>query len=165
MTLKIDHLLGRQFIYGRQDCYALMREFYQDNFGIEMRDYACPDSWHDDGALNLMAENIEDEGFKVVPDFNLRDFRVGDLLLMAMFTPVGSHMAVYIGDGQVLHHMLGRLSEVTPLRGEAINTLIGVYRHPKVQADLGEPPPADIREFMSPMARARLEKRLAAKGL
>jgi cyclophilin family peptidyl-prolyl cis-trans isomerase len=48
-----------------------------------------------------------DTGFATVPADE--PLAVGDLLLMSLERPL-NHIAVYVGDGQILHHVRGRLS-------------------------------------------------------
>lgn len=161
--MDFSHLIGIEWKEGRNDCYALIRRFYGDLFGVEMRDYASPTAWCSDPTVNLIMDNCRDEGFHPVPDHNMVDFRFGDLLILQTWTPQPSHCSIYVGDGKVLHHYVGRRSEVSPLRGEALNTLVAVLRHPGVKFEAPPPPTQDLRDFLSPMARARLEKRLAAQ--
>ncbi len=49
--VKYDHLLHKQFKYGKQDCFTLLRDFYRDNFDILLPNYARP--------KKLLAERLE----------------------------------------------------------------------------------------------------------
>lgn len=128
--IEYQHLLGKQFEMGKQDCYALVREFYRDNFQIELPDYARPDRWWEAG-LNLYYEHFEKEGFKPV-DVPLTQLQVGDCLLMAFQCTFPNHCGIYIGRGKIIHHMYRQLSREDYLRGAYRNGLLAVARHKDV---------------------------------
>lgn len=151
--LKYNHLLGRKFIYGRQDCYAFVRDFYKDNFNIEMTNYARPMDWWDHG-LNLYYDNFYVEGFRVVDDHPVA-WRPGDVILMAIMSKVGNHAAVIVENGKIAHHMIGRLSAVDSYAGLYRNTTIGVFRHKDVDLRR-QATPTDIREILPDAVRQKL---------
>jgi len=130
MTLKYDHLLGLPYVPGSTDCYGIVRRFYHDNFGIEMKDYARPAEWWDHG-LNLYMDHFHAEGFRVV-DVPLREVRPGDGFLIAVRSKVPNHAAVYVGDNQILHHPQGRFSTVEPYAGIWRNFTCAIVRHKDV---------------------------------
>ena len=127
MTLKIDHLKGMQFSHGERDCYEILRDFYADNFGLTLSAYARPDGWWDKG-MNLYMEHVYAEGFIQIEDHPLH-WRPGDLILMAIRSPVANHSAIWLGQNQILHHFIDRLSNVEMYRGLWKNTTVGVFRH------------------------------------
>lgn len=153
MILTYEHLLGRGFEHGKQDCYSLVRDFYQDNFGLTLTDYARPDDWWWSG-LNLYADNFHTEGFRVVDD-HPRDYRPADLFLIAVKSEVPNHAAIHLGDGRILHHFYGRFSEVIPYKGIWRNNTTAVIRHkdvPDLRKALHQ---VDLREFL-PAHKRRL---------
>jgi proteasome lid subunit RPN8/RPN11 len=120
--IAIPPLAGRKFRHGpsgtdnRGDCYALIRDYYFVAHGIDLPDFPRTWNWWLDPACNLYEEGFATAGFTPVPK---TDVRVGDIGLIAI--PIkaqdGSalplrvvHGAIYVGDGQVLHHKHGRLS-------------------------------------------------------
>lgn len=140
MKLRYAHLEGRQFVHGSADCYGLCRDFYRDNLGLELTNYARPDFWWDSG-LNLYMDNFEAEGFEVLHGPS-RDWQVCDAFLIARGAKSGvaTHAAVYIGGDKILHHYHGRLSNVEPFVGVWRNKMVAALRHKSMRdyrPDLG----------------------------
>jgi cell wall-associated NlpC family hydrolase len=156
MALKIDHLEGLEFNIETRNCYHLVRDVYRDNFGIELPDFPCPTDWYEKG-LDLYARLAPDVGFDIIHD-HPRDWRAGDIILMAIGTSTGSHVALVLDNGNIFHHLVGQRSRVTSYGGLFRNTTVGVYRH----RDVAKMKPAehlvDIREFLPPHVLRRLEK-------
>ena len=153
--LKYEHLLGRTFSHGSQDCYGLVREFYRDNFNIELTDYTRPDDWWDEG-LNLYMDHFHDEGFHVVDD-HPAEWRPGDIILMSIRSTVANHAAILLEDGMLIHHMFGRLSELSSYRGVFRNNTVAVVRHKNVDyspaetsVELMELIPDELRRQLTP---------------
>ena len=99
-------LIGRQFCKMSVDCYALVKDYYEQELGIVLKDYERPAVWHEIGR-SILIEVHEDCGFKEIP---LADVQPNDLLLMQIGASVPNHVAVYVGKNQILHHVEGRLS-------------------------------------------------------
>jgi proteasome lid subunit RPN8/RPN11 len=98
-------LVGREFLHGVLDCYALVRDYYAEALGLVLTDYARDDEWWLKNQ-NLYLEHFEREGFVVVTDAP----RQHDAFLMQVASQVPNHAAVYLGEGVILHHVMGRLS-------------------------------------------------------
>ena len=98
-------LTGRVFAHGLLDCYSLIRDYYWLTLGIQLPDFPRVDDWWHKGQ-NLYMEGFESAGFVRVDG----EPRLHDGLLMQMRSPVPNHGAVYVGDGYVLQHLVGRLS-------------------------------------------------------
>ena len=124
--MTIDKYLGRPFVAGITDCYSLVRDFYKEEFGIELTNYARYDGWWNDG-LNLYVDNFKKEGFYVVDDSE--EFLYGDLFLIALNSPVPCHAAIYVGDNKVLHHVQNRLSKIDVYKGLWRNFTLLRIRH------------------------------------
>jgi len=127
MDLKFEHLVGRDFIHGSDDCYGLQRQFWKDNFELDFPDYARPDNWWDQG-MDLYSDNFADCGFHVMevrPD----KVQLADVFLMAVRSRVSNHAAVYVGGGKILHHFIGRRSEVIEYSGLWRNKTTAILRH------------------------------------
>lgn len=108
---------GRVFAHGILDCYALCRDWYSREMGLELPDDDRDDGWWNTG-LNTYVDGFEKNGFyKVTPEINVRNLRRGDAVLMQISSPVPNHAAVYLGEGKILHHVYGRLSQITPYGG------------------------------------------------
>jgi proteasome lid subunit RPN8/RPN11 len=100
-------LEGREFSHGVLDCYTIVRDYYQRELGIELKDYARPDNWWLKG-LNLYRDNIGESEFIEVKDGSLQ---LHDFLLIQVASPVANHGAIYLGtNNMILHHVMHRIS-------------------------------------------------------
>lgn len=100
-------LVGRQYSWGVLDCYSLIRDWYQRERGITLPDFDREFEFWKRG-LNTYVDNIAAAGFR--PLGAHEDWAAGDVFLCRMRSDVPNHGGLYIGDGMVLHHMMGRLS-------------------------------------------------------
>lgn len=97
-------LVGRVFSHGVLDCYAIIRDWYAQERGIELMEFERHDKWWERGG-NLYMQNFGRAGFQVTEDLH-----PGAVLLMQLGSPVPNHAAIYLGDDMILHHVQGRLS-------------------------------------------------------
>lgn len=102
-------LVGRPFHHGILDCWSLCRDWYAQEFQLELPDPERRDNWWDDGHSDLYTENLAAAGFTPI---SVSDIQRGDLILMQVRSRnlVPNHAGIYLGDGLMLHHMHGRLS-------------------------------------------------------
>lgn len=98
-------LVGRTFSHGVLDCYSLVRDWYKQELDTELPDFDRRDDWWNRGG-NLYVDNFQKAGFEVVRG----PIEFGDIIFMQIRSPVPNHAAVYIGDGQIIHHVANRLS-------------------------------------------------------
>jgi cell wall-associated NlpC family hydrolase len=154
--IKFEHLTAREFDEQSQNCFHLLRELYMDNWGIELSDIPCPVDYYEQ-RMNLYAPIAESEGFFPL-HCHPREYLPGDVFLMAIGSPYGNHVAVLLDDGQIVHHLYGQLSTVTPYGGMFRNTTIGVYRHKDVPINNDPTDQVDFRELLSPVWQERLAK-------
>jgi proteasome lid subunit RPN8/RPN11 len=91
------NLLERPFSFGWNDCYSLVRDY----LGSDLPDF--PRIMAD--AERLFLEQFESLGFRVVSDL-----QTGDVILMKIRAKGPNHAAIYLGEGQILHHLVDRLS-------------------------------------------------------
>lgn len=117
-------LVGRQFAHGILDCYTLLRDFYARELGIALRDYPRDDEWWKRGE-NLYEKHFREEGFAEIAD----EPRRGDVFLMQIRSEEMNHAGVYLGDGQMLHHLHGRPSEKVPYGGYWLQRTTKTIRH------------------------------------
>lgn len=118
-------LVGRPWSIGVLDCYTLIRDFYREEFRIELPDFERHDAFWERGEEKYL-ENVESAGFFRVLDNSLRR---GDVLLFQLMSEVVSHGAVYLGDDMMLHHLRGRLSSREIFGGYYRKYCTHVYRH------------------------------------
>lgn len=155
MNLIFDHLLGREYAPGRQHCYSLVRDFFRDNFALELSDYAIPHDWDAD-RLNLIEMIYEREGFRKLMDWSLKDLRPADVLCVAVRSANPNHFVINLGDNQVLHHPLMQLSTVAPMRDYWRLSTCFVLRHPSVPDLRPTFPSTSIQELLDARYRPQI---------
>jgi proteasome lid subunit RPN8/RPN11 len=99
-------LIGRHFHHGVLDCLTLIQDYYRDTVGITLPAYEREDYWWLKGQ-NLYLDLYHDCGFDLVEN---GPPRLHDVLLMMVGARVPNHGAIWLGDGCILHHQMGRLS-------------------------------------------------------
>ena len=129
--LKYEHLLGKPHVWGSTDCLSLFRDFYAENFGIHITNYARPSNWSSE-KIDLMRLCYEREGFNMISDWKLKDLRPADVLCMAIGERNANHFALYLGDDRLIHHLYGRFSSEEVFRDFYRNTTCYLLRHPDV---------------------------------
>lgn len=120
-------LVGRTWSHGVLDCYAIVRDWYKQERGIDLLDFERHDDWWAHGG-DLYAENFAKAGFR---EISLAEIGIGDVILMKLKSPVTNHSAVYLGDGLILHHLHGRLSSRDLYSGLWQKITTHVLRHEK----------------------------------
>lgn len=146
--LKYEHLLDLPFIWGAQDCLTLFRQFYLENFGIAIRNYARPVDWSSD-ELDLMELCHEREGFEKITEWKIKDVRPGDILCMPIGERNPNHFAIYIGNDELIHHLSNRLSSKETFRDFWRNHTSYILRHPDVPDLRPVYPDVDIMELLN----------------
>jgi cell wall-associated NlpC family hydrolase len=145
--MQYQHLVGRSFLYGVRDCYSMVVEFYRDNFGIELTNYARPSDWRSD-MRDIIRDVYERDGFFMITDWKPKDLRPGDILACAVGESSPNHLVIYVGDNTVVHHLWGQLSRDDPFRDFFRNTTCFVLRHPDVPDLRPVLPETDIRSLL-----------------
>lgn len=103
-------LIGRIFEYGITDCYTLVVDYYREKFNIDVEDFdrLSLDWWKDYGTT--YTELYTRAGFNLV-----NEIKEHDLLVMAMNSDEPNHYAIYLGNNNILHHAVNRLSCIEPI--------------------------------------------------
>lgn len=154
--MKYEHLLGRRFDLGRKDCFDLVMSFYLDNFGINIKNYARPRDWRARD-LDLISQLYEREGFFKVQDWTLATLHPGDLLCMAINSPVANHMAVYLGGNRIVHHLLNSHSADETLRDFWRKCTVYVLRHRDVNVEEPVKTAVPLQEIIRERNRVQLK--------
>lgn len=106
-------LIGRPFVHGLHDCYGIVRDYFAA-LGIPLSDYPRAYGWWDDpDGPDMYRDNFDAEGFiQIASGFDdaRARLREHDLILMNIRARRDNHMAVYLGGGVILHHLINQLS-------------------------------------------------------
>jgi proteasome lid subunit RPN8/RPN11 len=120
-------LIGRPFVYGVMDCYSLVRDYYLEKLGIKLPLISYTPNWAHTGS-DLYTMNLPKNDFVQVSP----PLQEHDLILMQLRARVPNHIAIYIGDGLMLHHPQAHLSGLHPYiceQGYYAKNTVGFYRH------------------------------------
>ena len=116
-------LMGRQWEYGKQDCFSLLRDYYQ-LLGIKIPDFPRPESL--ERTESIFLKHAKAVGFERVP---FEDRKPHDVLIMRLGTKTPMHAAIYVGRDRILHQRMNGISAVEPLRQYYWQRTAAVYRH------------------------------------
>ena len=123
------HLRGRVFEYGKADCGALIRDAFM-LMGIDLPDHTRGDI-DDDAEHEYLRKHFERVGFVRVSD----DLRGGDVILTS-YGGHANHAALYLGDGQILHHAYNQLSRREPFNQWWSERIDSVWRLPEFEPEM-----------------------------
>jgi proteasome lid subunit RPN8/RPN11 len=119
---------GRQWHYGIHDCYSLLKDFYKNEFCIELDDYDRGEEMEwESPDWNMFERNFQSQGFAPCE----APFQKGDMLLMQLQSPTPNHVGVMaIPEQNIFYqHLLDRLSEASIYGGYWAKVTSKVLRH------------------------------------
>jgi proteasome lid subunit RPN8/RPN11 len=125
-----DDYVGRDWVYGINDCYGLVRDWYRQERGIILDDFARgepgetkKEDW------NVFCESFESQGFTRLSPHGIK-FQAGDVLLMQIASPNPNHLGlIFDADKQeFMQHLRDRPSSIYPYGGFWSQHTIGVLR-------------------------------------
>lgn len=129
----VARLRGRVFNYGVHDCAAIIKDAYA-LANVELTD--CPRTDLDqDKQNNALMRQLQDTGFYRVDD--IQTMQAGDVLLTSLGGNA-DHAALYLGNGEMLHHAYEMLSRREPYNAFWQRQLHSVWRHPTWQPEMIE---------------------------
>lgn len=123
------HLRGRVFEYGKADCGALIRDAFM-LMGVDLPDHKRGDI-DDDAEHEYLRKHFERVGFVRVSD----GLRGGDVILTS-YGGHANHAALYLGDGQILHHAYNQLSRREPFNQWWSERIDSVWRLPEFKPEM-----------------------------
>ena len=141
-------LIGRDYHHGYQDCYSIIRDFYNRELGIKLLDFERQDGWWSDkDHKSLYLENLDAAGF-----YEVSEPQYGDMLICNMGrTEHPNHAIIWLGDQWqlkseestscfggplILHHPYGRKS-VREIFGQQWQERVAkVVRHREMKYEL-----------------------------
>lgn len=98
---------GREYVWRIHDCYSLVRDWYKREWGLHLPDFDRDPFFWEKGQ-SLYEDNYANCGFVKLID---QPLQVGDLLLIQVMSKVPNHGAIYVGNGEIIHHVHNRLSK------------------------------------------------------
>ena len=113
---KINPYLGRQWEWGRNDCYSLIKDWYEKELNIVLSPFRRYELELMDRGWDRFQENFREQGFRDiiqgVPNKN-ESIKRNDIIMMAIRSNNINHIGVYIDEvnNLFLHHLQDRLSE------------------------------------------------------
>jgi len=125
-------LLCREFVYGVEDCWQLVSDWFAQEKGVLLPWFPRPpDGWWNTEGESPYLEAAKAYGFTVKPiaEIGLSALRPGDVLLMQIAGKRVNHSGVYTGGGQILHHLYGMLSVEEQLNEGLQRRITHVGRH------------------------------------
>jgi proteasome lid subunit RPN8/RPN11 len=103
----ISPLIGRQWVWGVSDCWTLARDWYKQEWDLELRDWSRPVDPQAFAREPMFERCFEETGFV---DVTGSQIEIGDLLLISLQYSQLNHCAVYVGSQMILQHTGGRIS-------------------------------------------------------
>ena len=103
-------LIGREFVPGVMDCYAMIRGYYHQAFKKKLVDFPRDAEWWENGGT-LFVDGFKKAGFYAISKEQLQP---GDVMLMQIRSKTPNHGAVILENGLMLHHVHGQLSRKEP---------------------------------------------------
>jgi hypothetical protein len=122
--MDLSKYIGRE--YERYNCFDLAKEFYLDIYGLELKNYFEGPVPSRKDIESLVITNKGDFIQVEKPEF-------GDLVIIKLFG-YSSHMAIYIGEGKIIHSMKKVGSGMESL-AKYSKMVDGFYRHRELGND------------------------------
>jgi proteasome lid subunit RPN8/RPN11 len=101
-----EPLVGREFVWGKNDCYSLIRDWFKQERKITLPNFPRTWKFWEQGQA-LYDDNFAQAGFV---EIKAEEATIGDCILVALKGNVSTHAAVITGPDEILHHVYHRLS-------------------------------------------------------
>ena len=127
---EFNRYIGRKFEIGNTDCYSLVRDFYESELRVSLGHYYRDQNWKSH-LEELFDKHFENEGFFEVSSLTKYD--------CVLFNSGGdkpcSHIALYLGNGLILHQPARSYSRIESLTGRHLKLIKKVIRNKNVRAN------------------------------
>jgi proteasome lid subunit RPN8/RPN11 len=123
--------IGRDWVYGINDCFALIRDWYRQERGVILDDFArCEVGETRREDWNVFCESFEGQGFTRLSANGIK-FQAGDVLLMQIAAPNPNHLGLIFDSEkqEFMHHCLDRQSSIEPLGNFSERHTVGILRY------------------------------------
>lgn len=97
-------LLGREYDFGTNDCYSLVRDYYRIKLNTIIPAIEFEDNWWLKG-LNYFDDLYDSFGF-----IEVEEPKEHDVIIFSVLSKVPNHCGIYLGEGIFMHHAENRLS-------------------------------------------------------
>ena len=145
--LKYNHLLGKQFDLGVQDCFQMCRDFFKDNFDIDIPDISRPHDWKADD-LDLIGDFYHLTGFEKIDSEEEWPPHPADVLVVTLGGSTPNHLAIYVDNNEIIDHRTNRLSTKETLRPVWRRYTSYILRHPNVPDMRVEKPLVNLEDIL-----------------
>jgi len=158
--MPIIDLLNKPYKDGVDDCYGLARQYYINEYGLVLRNYARPIGF-DEADLPLLDDNFNKEGFQSLGQPALANLERGDGLLFNLFkSKHANHVGIYLGNGYFVHHLYQKVSECVRLDDRWYGRVSRVVRHSDVtNLNTAQITKLSILELLPPHLQGRFHAR------
>lgn len=114
-------LIGRRFRHGVTDCYALIKDYYELEKGIELPEFPRSWRWWESGGDQFL-EGFPKAGFVRIDQ---ADAKPGDVWLAQIGSPVPNHGGILLEGGMALH----QIGSLKPVDESKLSTREPVFRY------------------------------------
>lgn len=104
-------LLEREFIWGVQDCYSLLRDYYKEKLGIELPFFPREWAFWNKGQ-DMFTDKVVEAGFKRIP---YEMVEVNDIAFFKNESKVANHIGIVSGNNELMQQGVGSLSRISRL--------------------------------------------------
>lgn len=138
-SVPIPELTGRPFRHGpsgsdgKGDCYALIKDYYAQELGIDLPEGPRSYDWWN-SQQDLYRDNFRRARFRMIDG---SDAKPGDVFIAQVNCGVPNHGGVLLDGGMILHHLQGRASRRDTIHRWSPQ-IVGWLRH----ADRDTPEPS-----------------------
>lgn len=121
--------IGRDFEIGKNDCFSIVRDFYNTELDIKINDYSRGQDWLKE-MTDIFDRKFEEEGFIEVSDWREKGYKLHDILMFNLHgEKYTDHLGIFMMKGLFLHHPRYKYSNIEPLSDSYVRRIKRVIRH------------------------------------